>query len=123
MKRGDFFVQIDADESRLFFLARTRDGCAFGLGSGFWLSFDRAHGDKLHEAFSQGLAPLCEKHVKVAGGPNRHLPLRARSSTGLVVRALRYNGGLAAHTCNRAALRRSAPGEGLVLVEEENGET
>jgi hypothetical protein len=34
MKRGDFFVQINAHESRQFFLAR--DGWAFGLVSGFF---------------------------------------------------------------------------------------
>ena len=119
MKCSDLFMEIDADESGLPFVARTSGGGAFGLDFGFGLSFDRDHGDKLHEALFPGVAPLCFEHVKAAGGPNRHLPLRARSSTGLVVRALRYDGGLKAHKCNRAALRRSAPGEGLVLVEEE----
>ena len=85
VKSSDCLMEIDADESRAS-TAWAWSGRP-GLGRGFWLSFDRTHGDKLHEAFSQGLAPLCEKHVQEAGGPNRHLPLRARSSTGLVVRA------------------------------------
>ncbi len=39
----------------------------------------------------------------------RHLPLRARSSTGWAGGALRYDGGLEAHTLSRAAPKCSGP--------------
>ena len=87
-------MEIDADESRLAIVAPRSGGGQFGLGFGFRSSFDRAHGDKLHEAHFPGVGRVCLEHVKAAGGPSRHLPLRARSSTGLAVRALRYDGGL-----------------------------
>ena len=46
-----------------------------------------------------------------ASGPRarRQLPLRARSSTGWAVGALRYDSGLKAHNHNRAAPRWTAP--------------
>ena len=59
VKCGDLLMKIDADESRLLLVARTRGGGAFGLVPDFGLSFDRAHGDKLHEALFPGVAPLC----------------------------------------------------------------
>src|SRR5208283_3254958 len=47
-------------------------------------------------------------------GPKRQLPLRARSSTGWAGRALRYDSGLMAHRCSRAAPK--CPGPPVLLV-------
>ena len=68
VKGRDLFMQIDADESGSPLVAPTRGGGAFGLGPGFGLSFDRAHGDKLHEALSQGWPPCALSTRKRPGG-------------------------------------------------------
>ena len=49
-------------------------------------------------------------------GPRRQLPLRARSSTGWAGGALRYDGGLTAHRCSRAAPK--CPGLPVLLFLE-----
>src|SRR5262249_5470420 len=57
VKRGAAFVKIDADESRLVAGA---SGAGHGrppLAFGFGFTFERVHGDKLHEGLSQGWPP------------------------------------------------------------------
>ena len=54
----------------------------------------------------------CGPRVRFSSSPSRagrHLPLRARSSTGWAGGALRYDGGLEAHSCNRAAPKCPGP--------------
>lgn len=106
--RGGLLVQIDAHEPGLRRLAAGRCRVRSRSTAIFPSCRDLAH-RYTPEAFPRGLVSLCLEHVQETGGPNRQLPLRARSSTGLVVRALRYDGGLMAHRHNRAAPGRSAP--------------
>src|SRR5208282_2675247 len=62
----------------------------------------------------QKFGPRVRVLTSAGVGPKRQLPLRARSSTGWAGRALRYDSGLMAHRCSRAAPK--CPGPPVLLV-------